>query len=176
MSEIIGKIFSELIGKPSWNVKKGHGSFITFEFGKPFVEIGEVFETSMPFKFTYQSRHSYVHGEWHLWIYMCNWIVSYKDNEICHSESEDLEIHRACGFLNGQSIKSVSLNPDGSTCFLFDLNGCLLTIPYAEETEPNDTWLLYRPDNKVFSLRSDQHYCYSHKNSESEDEKYYKLK
>lgn len=31
---------------------------------------------------------------------MCDWYISWKDQEICHSESDDFTIHRACGFIN----------------------------------------------------------------------------
>jgi hypothetical protein len=40
MSEkLLQKIFKKLYGKPSWNVHRGYGSFVTFEFGKPKLEV-----------------------------------------------------------------------------------------------------------------------------------------
>jgi hypothetical protein len=53
-------------------------------------------------------RFAQVYGEWHLWIYMCAWSLSWRDREIAHSESADLEMNRALSLLNGQSLIAVT--------------------------------------------------------------------
>jgi hypothetical protein len=70
MSSIIRQVFADLYGLPSWNVRKGHGSFMTFEFGEPYLEVGEAIERETPFGFRCVKRQTAVHGVWHLWIYM----------------------------------------------------------------------------------------------------------
>jgi hypothetical protein len=154
LDNLIEKQLSFLYGKPSWNVQKGHGSFLTFEFGNPLLKIEDIYETSGAFGFSHRSRPTHVHGEWHLWIYLCDWHISWKDKEIAHSESDDLTIHRACSFLNGQALKSVATNAYGSTSFTFDLDGFIKTASYPS-SEIEDTWMLFCPDSRVISLQSD---------------------
>ena len=175
MAKIIRNLFTELYGIPSWNVKKGHGSFLTFEFGDPSIDIGKIYEASQPFGFKYQCRPAYVHGAWHLWIYMCEWNILWKDQEICESESDDLTIHRACGFLNGQALESVTVKADGATHFNFDLDGHLKTVPYSD-SEPENTWILFCPDKRIFSLRSDRYYSIEQNDEDSSGEVYLELK
>ncbi len=50
-SDLIQRVrdsFSPLYGMPCWNAKHGHGSFITFEFGEPHLEIHEPREPNIP--------------------------------------------------------------------------------------------------------------------------------
>lgn len=37
----VGSVFAPLIGLPAWNVQKGQGSFLTFDFGAPHLSITE---------------------------------------------------------------------------------------------------------------------------------------
>ncbi len=71
---VIEGVFGRLYGEPCWNVKRGHGSFLTLEFGEPYLTVkepGEVTPEMSPVQKWYQcTRHVFVHGEWHLWIYL----------------------------------------------------------------------------------------------------------
>jgi len=159
MNVIIEETFGKLLGIPSWGVKQGHGSFLTFEFGQPFLEVGEVLDHADRPQFpATRSRLVYVHGEWHLWVYCCSWVIQHEDKSIAHSESPREAIQIACSVLNGQSLTAVEVRPaTGTTEFTFDLGGRLETS--GEGYEKTDTsWMLFRPDRRTFSYRSDGYY------------------
>lgn len=157
--------FAPLLGVPSWLVRKGHGSFITFEFGSPTVEIAEPYTTRVDITgahFETLRRPSHVHGQWHLWIYCCDWSLSLQGALLAHCESDDVTINRGLGVLNGQAIIDVRIDyRDATTTFLFDL-GCVLVTRPAEGdvygVEPVEQWMLYQPDKNVLTARSDGSY------------------
>src|SRR5436190_21978946 len=92
-------VLNRLLGLPSWLAERGHGSFLTFEFGRPELRVGEVREVTHPFSegvaITSRLRSAYVYGDWHLWIYCCNWSISVDGQELAHSESPDITMRRA---------------------------------------------------------------------------------
>jgi hypothetical protein len=157
MSSIIRQVFADLYGLPSWDVRKGHGSSMTFEFGEPYLEVGEAIERETPFGFRCPKRQTAVHGAWHLWIYMSKWIMSQDGREIGRSESDDLAIEKACWILDGQALTAVEVAAGGGTAFRFDLGGLLETTPFPDG-KLADTWMLLCPDDRVLSLRSDARY------------------
>lgn len=172
MTISLNQLFSGLIAVPSWNVKKGHGSFVTFEFGSPSIEISPV----RPIKATpefpaSQERTVAVHGEWHLWIYCCAWEVSQEGTSVSHDGSSDKAIDTACRVLDGQAIKEIQINHrTKETIFTFDLGGRLVTRPYGDEVL--EQWHLYCPDGKVFTFRSDGKYSFETGECPSEEEQW----
>ncbi len=153
----IVELFQPLIGVPSWNVKKGYGSFLTFEFGNPSIEIREprdVPNSSPRVRQIFARRRVTLRGQWHLWVYCCGWRIWIGKNELAFNESTDDEIARACSELDGQAIQDVICQPKfGRTRFVFDLGGILDTAPYDEEL--SEQWMLYLPDGNVYTYRSD---------------------
>ena len=160
---IIDTIFQPVIGKYCWNVEKGYGSFLTFEFGEPHFKI---FREPYISKFPYRNRiaarrHVAIVGDWHLWIYMCDWRFYCKDSFVGESESSDEEIKQIAFDLNGQILQNVEVTSTWNTIFHFDLGGRLETIPYPveeEKSEPDELWMLSQPSGRVFTLRSDGKY------------------
>lgn len=156
----VASAFAPLIGMPSWEVKRGHGSFVTLEFGEPILEIGEpsdtlVFLDGAPPRLP--TRSAYVHGQWHLWIYCCDWQLTAKQIELAHSESDDIRMARALRILNGQALVSVDVDHnDGSTVFKFDLGCKMATRPYDDE--PHEQWMMKDPSGCWLSVRSDGRY------------------
>jgi hypothetical protein len=67
------RAFAPVTGLPAWNVRKGHGSFLTLEFGKPHLVVRQPIvaapEASDEVRTALRHRSVYPHGEWHLWIY-----------------------------------------------------------------------------------------------------------
>ncbi len=164
--EIVKRVFSPILGKPAWQVKKGHGSFLTFEFGKPSLNVRE---PKAPYPEMSDRVHELrgrrlvtVRGEWHLWIYCCHWEIRSKDKFLSHNESPDAVIDEAASFLDGQILESVTVLPDASTIFQFDLGGTLKTRPWEEkgDEEVYEQWMLYEPSGMVFEILSDV--TYSH--------------
>jgi hypothetical protein len=174
MSEkLLRKIFKNLYGKPSWNVHRGYGSFITFEFGKPKLEVLEkLFKPTSRRK--YPHRYAHVKGEWHLWIYCCEWVIR-QDGRKVGDDTSERKIDRGCSVLGGQHLTKIAVNPKNwQTNFYFDLGGHLQTKPYPKnwrknfsrhlkcknEHEPSEMWMLRCSDNKWFLLRDDGKYSH----------------
>jgi len=169
MNPKLEEAFDGLLGVPSWNVKQGHGSFLTFEFGQPSLVIDEVrhHETYPTFPAT-RSRLVTPRGEWHLWIYCCSWTIRQEGYGLAHSESSREEIEMACRVLAGQALTTVEPVPlTRKAGFIFDLGGILETRGEGYSAE-DVSWMLYRPDRLVFSYRHDG--CYSFGSPKSNDE------
>ncbi|NVD27313.1 hypothetical protein HUO14_05285 [Parasphingorhabdus flavimaris] len=138
-----------MLNLPAWGVKKGHGSFLTFEFGEPKLEVVESKLADGKFR-----RNAHVHGDWHLWIYCCNWRIFQLDEQIAWSESDDKLIGKATAILNGQKLTSVTVEPQqGSSAFIFDLGGKLETWSYGDDPT-DEQWMFYGPA-KVLGYRAD---------------------
>jgi len=154
-------IVRKLYGKPCWGVRPGFGSFITLEFGDPHLEVREpiVANKSTPaiVRKSLARRGVYIRGDWHLWIYCCDWVV-FSDSSLIGDSSTKVKIRRAAEFLNGQKLTHFSILYRKVRCvFKFDLGGILRTRPYDHESEQ---WLLYEPSHKVLSVRADGRYKY----------------
>ncbi len=107
-------------------------------------------------------------GEWHLWIYCCDWENFQKRQYIADSESEDRLIEQALSYLNGQKPVSIEIDSANNSCsFRFDLGGLLKTT--SGDYEPlTDEWLLFDRFGYVLCYRNDA--CYSYHPSNSSDE------
>ena len=155
MSEkLLQQIFKKLYGKPSWNVHGGWGSFITFDFGNPKLEVlKKVFKPSKRRK--YPQRYAHVHGEWNLWILCCDWVIQQDGRKVGNSTSKE-KIDRGCLVLGGQYLTGISVNPrNGQTDFYFDLGGHLQTKSYKSGDESLEMWNLRCPDGRWLALRDD---------------------
>lgn len=123
--------FGRVYGEPSWLVRRGHGSFVTFEFGEPRLEVGEpelrLYVFSPKVRDRVAKRLVAVHGAWHLWIYCCAWRLTHRGRPLARSESRPQRIDSALAVLDGQALVSVSVDADARTTFTFDL-GCSLLM------------------------------------------------
>lgn len=161
--DAVAEAFEPAYGTPSWSVRRGVGSFLTFEFGAPSLEIDDVRELSAHVGGEFirvPRRLAFVKGEWHLWIYMCDWSLSWRDRALAHSESDDLEIDRALSVVNGQSLTKVTAGgADGTSSFAFDLSCVLETRPSclssATVDDDSQEWMFFHPPGRVLSLYAD---------------------
>lgn len=172
----ITRSFSQVYGKPCWGVKRGYGSFLTLEFGRPHLVIREpgriADDVSPRVRNAFARRLVTVHGDWHLWIYCCDWVVRDADKVIGDS-SNARRMDRAAAFLDGQKLSSVSLRARGArTRFGFDLGGELETVPYDRTSEQ---WFLYEPTGKVLALRADRCISYIRNEARSNAERWLRL-
>src|SRR5436305_1318277 len=98
-SHPLRRAFVPLIGLPAWFVHQGYGSFLTLEFGAPHLRVREPRaargNVSEKVKKLFLKRRVSVKGEWHLWIYCCQWRVSDDGQEIAWSDSPDRKIAAA---------------------------------------------------------------------------------
>jgi len=160
---IIDDVFQPIYGKPCWQVEQGYGSFLTFEFGEPYLQITEPREPSKEasekLRKRWARRHIFVHGQWHLWIYICDWRVFHKGQELANSESTRKVIKNALLEIDGQALTSVTVTKSYISIFDFDLGGKLEVLPnYKDYEKTVDLWLLYEPSGNVLTLRADGKY------------------
>lgn len=175
MADRVEAVFRPLFGKIAWQVKKGHGSFLTFEFGSPSLIIDEPVaprsnRTDRENRALARRRIT-PRGEWHLWIYCCDWEIEDHGSPLAHSESPDAAINDAAKFLDGQILIAVSVAPDSSTTFQFDLGGVLKTSPWPEE-EAVEQWMLYEPSGHVFTIDSSARYSHQLGNVHPDDQEH----
>lgn len=153
-------LWAPIYENPAWLVKKGHGSFLTFEFGQPELRIREPkpYSDAVSEKVREGSarRLVTVTGQWHLWIYCCRWSIFHHQVELAHCESPDDVIDRAANRLDGQKLKMVERGGQvGSWLFGFDLGGELRTRP-CDHDPLVEQWMLYeRASGNVLVARAD---------------------
>ena len=172
LDPIFERCFAPLIGRPCWQVKPGYGSFITLEFGEPHLEIREpkdaAPDASPKVREIFSQRNVTVRGEWHLWVYCCNWSILNTDQIVgCSDDNESFGT--ATQFLDGQALTAAATDSSASSQFFFDLGGLLTTTPYDDDSEQ---WMLYQPDGNVLSLRANGTYCYSPSNTDQNAEEW----
>lgn len=153
------RAFRKVYGKPCWGVRQGYGSFLTLEFGKPHLVIREPFVASRTaskgVREALVHRDAHARGEWHLWIYCCDWEVRSKGRRVGDSITS-AKIQKAAAVLNGQKLVRFSIQPRTLHCqFDFDLGASLKTRPFDSESEQ---WLLYEPSHRILALRADGRY------------------
>ena len=163
---MIKNIVEKLYGIPCWSVKQGHGSFLTFEFGLPHLDIKEPILNSSIENRRY--RKVSIQGDWHLWVYCCDWEIFLDDKLSANSESSVEEINRALECIDGQKIIKIEIDPKtADTIFQFDLGGLLTTKHYTDEID--EQWILYEPKGNVLTVRSDGLYSYLAKDAPGEE-------
>lgn len=154
----IAAAFAPVLGCPAWQVKKGHGSFLTLEFGAPRLEVGPVRKSRKPG--CPGHRDVAVTGDWHLWIYCCGWNIVQDSERMAHSESADAAIAKATGWLDGQLLERLWMEPGTTvTRFEFDLGGVLETFPVGDDPS-DEQWFLYEPSGDVLGVRADGRFSY----------------
>jgi len=156
----------EIYGKPAWRVSPGWGSFLTFEFGDPHLEIREPIVArkgaSKRVREELARRKVFIHGDWHLWINCCDWKV-FSNRKLVGQSTAKSTFQKVAGTLDGQALIGFSLTPKPVRCrFEFDLGGRLETHPYDRRSEQ---WLLFdRRSQTVLMLRADRVYSYGPSN------------
>ena len=135
LKEEVETLFRGLRGQTAWGAKVGWGSFVTVEFGRR----------------SLQDRH--FHGDWHVWLYQCDWTLKSKTHEMANSESKKGLMQAAVENLNGRQLLDTSFDPKRmGTTFTFEGNVVLRCEPYADAKPDEQCWMLFMPDNQVVTL------------------------
>ena len=131
----LSELCKGLFGQPCWNVRQGHGSFLTLEFGQPRLEVREPLEApgaSPRVRQLLARRQVTVGGGWHLWIYCCGWRLSQNGEDLAWWSSVEEKVEVGCRELDGQALREIVLSPDrGAARFRFDLGG--IVLDFAED-------------------------------------------
>ena len=172
--DIVQEILAPLFGKYCWQAQKGYGSFLTFEFGNPHVDTRERNQTNNGIK--EKIRRTAVHGDWHLWIYLCDWSIISQGAVLATSSSTARLIKRAMYRLDGQILEQAEIQPDCRTSFIFELDDRLETTPNRNGYGPDsELWHLYQHSGNVFTLRADYKYCYMPGNTPGDEKQWQAL-
>jgi hypothetical protein len=149
-------ILQPVYGKMAWNVRKGMGSFLTFEVGEPRLQIlREPVPSkggSSPEQRKQSRRIVKPRGEWHLLISCCDWKYTWNGEEIGTDKSPEQEIVEIAKDLEGMKLESVRTDEKLQTHFQFEDNRTLTTIPNAQASPQGgkaEQWLFYTPKQKV---------------------------
>jgi len=172
IAPVFERAFGRIYGEFCWGVRPGYGSFLTLEFGKPHLEVREPMIANKGVSARVcegmARRGVFVHGEWHLWIYCCDWEVLSKGKRVGDSSTKR-KIWSAVDCLDGQKLTRFSMSPRNVHCiFEFDLGATLKTKAYDKDSEQ---WILFEPSHKALTVRADGRYSYKRSNS-SEDDKW----
>jgi hypothetical protein len=156
----IKKSFKPILGLPCWGVKNGWGSFITLEFGHPTLCIREPYTSKSPSKKIRgraAQRLVFPRGQWHLWIYCCEWKVKV-GSKVIGDWITEAKYEQAIEVLNGQILTAIKALRGGTGwTFEFDLGATLETRTYDRSSEQ---WMLFESNNKVLTVRADKKYSY----------------
>jgi hypothetical protein len=175
----IQDILQPIVGQFVWGVKQGYGSFLNLEFGKPKTKFSGIHkpkeENKFPFN-EFESRHVTIKGEHSFFIYMSNWKIYAKENELAHDESERDQIEFALRFINGQKLNSIIINTkENITELEFDLDGLLVISGENYADEINEMWNLYTKSDKVLTYRNDRKTSCEKEKTEFGKEKFTKI-
>ncbi|MCP4141633.1 MAG: hypothetical protein GY755_15390 [Chloroflexi bacterium] len=172
----IQDVLLPIIGQFVWGAQRGYGSFLNLEFGNPKTKFSGIHkpkeENKFPFN-EFENRHVKIKGEYSFFIYMSNWKIYAKDNELAHDESEREEIEFALGFINGQKLNKVIINANKNITELeFDLGGIIVISDEHYSDEINELWNFYTKSEKVLTYRNDRKVTYEKTKTEFGKEKF----
>jgi hypothetical protein len=149
----LNRFAEPILGLPAWGVRRGHSSFLTFEFGEPKLRVHEWQKDGRTV------RSANVQGRWHLWIYCCHWRAWQDAKQLAWSEDANDLMDRAAAALDGQKLVSLSVSPsECRSTFTFDLGGTLETWPYGDD--PSEEQWIILTETEAFSYRADGSYSH----------------
>jgi hypothetical protein len=155
----VSGLFKPLIGQLVWNVRGGHGSFITLEFGEPHLSVREPVEPNHArgarVQRALRRRRVSILGDWSLFVQYCDWKISVADGSV-DSQSIGTSSNECLADLDGQRLVSLeSAARFNSWKFQFDLGGMLEVWPSAAYGPTDDLWHLATWNDGTAALTAD---------------------
>jgi hypothetical protein len=169
MTNKIQQMFEPFVGQVIWQVRRGHGSFLTMEFGNPHLSVREPITTSYSssdkVKRTLQRRHIDVVGDWRLWIQNAEWKLATKNGILTNDDLAGSPSEECLRDLDGQRLVRVDLGMKERSCvFTFDLGGSLEIRPSA--SIPEEQWGLYGWEGDIVTCNHDGQLVFERANLE----------
>ena len=154
----IGEFFAPFIGQSVWQVRRGHGSFLTMEFGMPHLAVREPITPSPDISGRVRRnllrRHVAVTGDWHFWVQYGDWKITTTDGVLTSGDAPGSQFDECLRDLDGQRLVSVGPGTRIRSCaFSFDLGAILEIWPSTEN--PDDQWSLYSWGGEIVTCRND---------------------
>ncbi|MBW0005450.1 MAG: hypothetical protein JO216_18405 [Hyphomicrobiales bacterium] len=157
--------FLPLLGELVWSVHRGHGTFLTMEFGLPHRIIREPIvaskEASARVKRNLAKRRVTIVGDWHFWIEMAHWEVKTTNCSVSDHDVQAVKIDEALHELDGQKLLSVGFGEQASSCILrFDLGGFIHIFPYENyqhsgKDSETQLWSISHFNTQIVYLKAD---------------------
>jgi hypothetical protein len=163
---------SPLLGLAAWNVAKGHGSALLFNFGEPHLSVREPVPNptaeSPEVREALRRRRVHIMGDWFLLIEMCHWTGFQDELATAHDEAADEIIRDAAREMDGQRLIDIVVDREARrTTFSFDLGARLVTSPYDQGID--EQWSLSTPTDRTFSYRADGRVSWAASSAPSEE-------
>ncbi|MCI5045924.1 MAG: hypothetical protein MRY59_00360 [Aquisalinus sp.] len=151
VNDVLTSYFQKLEGLPCWEFQQGFGSFLTLNFGHPFLSIRDGNpEAKNP---RMRKRSIVVLGKHHIWIEQCEWRVVKDGLELAWSESDRSVIGKALDQMDSQHLISISCDFQAGTAnFSFEGGASLETIRYEDFKAEDAIWHLYSGDYVISQL------------------------
>lgn len=126
-----------LLGKKPEQVKLGHGSFLTIDFGEKTEKSPGKFES-----------------EWMIWIYCCQWeILDDSHNISVHCEDSPEDMALVLNQLQNSPLTELKYDPESFEISLGFANGFSIKLtPNDEYYEDAEYMMIYTPDNGVLAF------------------------
>jgi hypothetical protein len=126
-------VVSGVVGEICWRAERGHGSFLTFDFGG-----------RLP-----GPRRD--RGEWHLWVYFGDWKLRDEAVVLATHDDDYALIDRAVARFAGKRLQDVAVSSDLlASTFSFETGLQLVVGANSDEVSPDaDWWLLFTSDEHV---------------------------
>lgn len=150
MDNTIHDLVKPLQGHAAHNIKLGHGSFLTINFGK-----NRIIEVP-----TNKGIVQRVRGEWYLWVYMCAWRFDKNDAPYLGSDDEGSreEFQTKLSEIDGKKLIHFDiLNSSFDTKLEFEEK---LVINLFSISTQNEQWKLFNPDKKVLVVGPGKNWIY----------------
>jgi hypothetical protein len=130
-NDIIARAFAPIAGLPCWQALGEFGTYLTFHFGTPKVDVTE------PTKAIRHRRLAGVDGQHVLRLEAYQWVAFQDGGKVAHSESPREVIRETAAWLQGQKLIALTVRtePAGGE-FLFDLGG---RVAYQVRDAEEDT-------------------------------------
>ncbi len=133
------ELLLQFVGEKARNVKLGHGSFITIDFGK---------DTTVEVQ-TRKGVSESVRGEWHLWVVMSAWRLNRNKEPILGSGDERDVINEKLSVLEGRKYISGKIINNSFDCLLeFEENISLNLFSFY--IADSRQWMLFTPQKRTF--------------------------
>lgn len=153
----IRELLQQLLGELVWSAKRGHGTFITMEFGTPHLVVREPIKSKSTTPQVVRHlarRHVSIHGDFSLFIWDSRWSISTKDQTVGLDTSENV-VREVLRDLDGQRVTAVNF-AEADTTLEFDLGITVRLGKSIFPTEPkSDLWSLARFGSSSLSLLND---------------------
>jgi hypothetical protein len=153
MQKEIDDQLQRLTGEYVWSVKRGHGTFLTMEFGNPHLIVREPIESTggtATVASILRRRNVSIVGDWSLWVRDSHWSISRKD-AAANLDSSEAIVHEMLQNLDGQKVCAIRVG-DG-VVLEFDLGAILRLGKSIFPDDPTSVlWTLERFEGSNTSL------------------------